>query len=59
MPVSPDVLRLEALLRELAAEAYNRNISRYGILVDISDELVDAVSFDARVRITDKWLASG
>ena len=73
MSLPADVMRLEAfrrllseldpasfaaLLRELATEAYNRNISRYGVLVDISNELLDAVTFAARVRIVDKWLAT-
>lgn len=53
-----DPVSFAALLRELATEAYNRNISRYGVLIDISDELIDAVTFDARVRITDKWLST-
>jgi hypothetical protein len=54
-----DLVSFAALLREQAAELYNRNIRQYQVLIDVSDEMVDAATLPARARITDRWLLSG
>lgn len=51
-----DPASFAALLRELAAEAYNRDISRYRVLLDISEELLDGATLAARERLADRWL---
>lgn len=43
-----DVLPLAALLRELGAVLYNRDVSQYRALTDVSDELLDTVTLRAR-----------
>jgi hypothetical protein len=50
-------LSFAVLLRELAFASYNRAISRWAVLSDIADELVDEVTIAARQRITDTWIA--
>jgi len=74
MAIHNDVLRLEgfrrmlreldmvsfaALLRELAVEIYNRDIRRYSVLIDITDEIIDQATLAARARITDRWILAG
>lgn len=47
---------LAALLRELGRALYNREIQAWRVLVDISDELLDRETYDAKARLTEKWL---
>jgi hypothetical protein len=47
---------LAALLRELGRALYNREIHAWGVLVDISDELLERATASADQRLTDKWL---
>ena len=49
-------LSLAALLRELGTVLYNREIQRWAVLSDISDELIDQATLDARRRITERML---
>ena len=53
-----DALALAALLRELGAVLYNRDILRWRVLTDISDELIDVATLAARARLTDRAIAS-
>ena len=50
-------LPLAALLRELGAVLYNREIAAWRVLVDVSDELIDHAMLEARARMTEQWLA--
>jgi hypothetical protein len=54
-----DLMSFAALLRLQAAELYNRDIRQYQVLIDISDEIVDASTVAARARIMDRWLMHG
>jgi hypothetical protein len=45
---SLDALALAALLRELGVELYRREIARWRVLAELSDELIDSVTFSAR-----------
>lgn len=51
-----DALCLAALLRELGRVLYNREIVRWRVVVDISDELLDDALAPARLRLTEQLL---
>ena len=52
-----DHLPLAALLRELGAILYNRDISQWKVLTDVSDELLDEATLEARKRMTERMIA--
>lgn len=49
-------LPLAALLRELGAVLFNREVIRWRVLVDIADELVDAEMLAVRERLIERAL---
>jgi len=49
-------LSLAALLREVAAVLFNRSVNRWRVLVDISDELIDAEMLAVRERLIERVL---
>ncbi len=49
-------LGLAALLRELGRALHNRDVLAWKVLVDVSDELLDRATADARRRIGERWL---
>jgi hypothetical protein len=53
-----DTMALAALLRELGIVLYNREILRWRVLTDISDELIDVATLPARVRLTERLLVT-
>ncbi|MGH7393371.1 MAG: hypothetical protein ACREM3_28540 [Candidatus Rokuibacteriota bacterium] len=53
---SLDGLALAALLRELGVELYRREIARWRVLTDISDELLDQLTFAARRKLITRVL---
>jgi hypothetical protein len=54
-----DALSLAGLLRELGAVLYNRQIREWRVVVDVSDQLLDAATLPARVRLTERLVERG
>ena len=51
-----DALCLAAMLPELGVVLYNREIVRWRVMMDISDELLDQALLPARARMTETML---
>jgi hypothetical protein len=49
---------IAALLREIGHVLYNREILRWRVLTDVSDELLDRATAPARIRLLDRALAA-
>jgi len=46
---------LAALLHELAFELYRREVSRWRVLGELADDLLDQATFAARQQIVTRW----
>jgi hypothetical protein len=49
-------LGMAAFLREAGRWLYNRDITQWRVLVDVSDELLERETFAAKERLLETWL---